>query len=112
MNPDASSSPEAFTYEMDDSETVSGAVLTAVSAVTGDSLGPSTPYEEEATPALDPLYTAIDPDALEALFRPTSAGGLSEGHVRFSYARCEVTVQSDGLISVRPTTDHQMGKYT
>lgn len=112
MSPDTSSSPEAFTYEMDDSETVSAAVLTAVSAITGDSLGPSTSCEEAATPALDPLYTAIDPDALEALFQPASAGGLREGHVRFSYAECEVTVQSDGLISIRPTAGHQTDKYT
>ncbi len=45
--------------------------------------------------ALPPLYEALDPDALDALF--TTAGG----RVRFDYAGCTVEYASDGGVDVR-----------
>lgn len=44
---------------------------------------------------LPPLYSAIDPDALDA-----AVEGMAEGAVRFRYAGYSVTVRSDGTVSV------------
>lgn len=44
---------------------------------------------------LEPLYDAIDPDALEALFRPGAVG-----RVEFTYHGHAVTVHSDGRVDV------------
>ncbi len=41
-----------------------------------------------------PLYEAIDPDALDALFRE------GEGDVRFDHWGCTVTVDHDGVVTV------------
>jgi len=48
----------------------------------------------EVTP---PLYEVIDPDALESLF----ANDRTLGKVIFNYSDCEVSVFSDGYISVK-----------
>lgn len=47
-----------------------------------------------------PLYTVIDPDALDRLFQPTSSGQRSTGHVTFTIDNHEVTVYSDGRVNV------------
>lgn len=44
-----------------------------------------------------PLYDVIDPDALERVFARESANGK----VVFHYHGCEVTVFSDGNVSVK-----------
>lgn len=56
---------------------------------------------------LTPLYTAIDPDALEALFRPRlgSAGDAVSGEIRFSYHGYEVRVTAAGEVSLADTPD-------
>lgn len=53
------------------------------------------------TDALDlpPLYDAVDPDALEALY---DRDGVDGPEVAFSYADCGVTVHGDGSVSVTP----------
>lgn len=43
-----------------------------------------------------PLYDAVDPEALEALFAPTEGGTTRRGRVEFSYAEYRVTVSVDG----------------
>lgn len=48
---------------------------------------------------LDPLYETVDPDALNRLF-PSDAA--SEAAVHFRYAGHDVTVRSDGIITVTP----------
>ena len=48
----------------------------------------------ELTP---PLYEVIDPDALESLF----GNDRTLGKLIFNYSGCEVSVFSDGYISVR-----------
>ena len=50
---------------------------------------------------LDPLYTAIDPDALDDLF----AGPSRQGRVAFRYEGCTVAVDSDGRTSISETAD-------
>lgn len=50
-----------------------------------------------------PLFRVIDPDALDALFQPTTSGRRTGGSVTFSYDGCEVTVGDDDLVRVRPS---------
>jgi hypothetical protein len=50
---------------------------------------------------LDPLATAVDTDALDALVtRANSTNGLT--HVSFSYEGMNVTVDSGGLVLIEP----------
>lgn len=53
---------------------------------------------KDADPAtLDPLYEAVDPDAVDALFTREF-----EGWIEFEYADCAVRVHGDGAIRVDP----------
>lgn len=47
---------------------------------------------------LDPLYSAIDPDGLDALFAPTESDRGLEGEVTFQYENVTVSVNGDGTI--------------
>lgn len=50
---------------------------------------------------LSPLYEAVDPDALDALFGgPAREGSGSVGKVRFVYEGYEVTVHADGTVDL------------
>ncbi|WP_254545144.1 HalOD1 output domain-containing protein [Halomarina pelagica] len=52
---------------------------------------------------LDSLYEAVDPDALDELFCPGPDGQPSiDGRIRFRFAGCRVTVESNGTILVEP----------
>lgn len=52
---------------------------------------------------LEPLARSVDPDALEALFRPTFDGHPRPGgRVTFPFAGYEVTVRADGTVVARP----------
>ena len=48
----------------------------------------------------EPLYAAIDPDALDRLFRSAPAGSGIAGRVTFTYAGYDVTVQATGDVRV------------
>lgn len=51
--------------------------------------------------SLEPLYTAIDPDALDRLFDMDRSGvDRSHGRVVFTYCGCEVSVADDGTVQV------------
>nr|WP_227777543.1 HalOD1 output domain-containing protein [Haladaptatus pallidirubidus] len=53
---------------------------------------------------LKPLYEAIDPDALTALFAPKADGSSrSVGEVSFEYAGYWVTVSSEGTVELDAT---------
>lgn len=54
-------------------------------------------YEVESTD-LDPLYSVIDPDALDALFTSSRAGRRLTGVVTFQYENVTVSVNGDGTI--------------
>ena len=54
---------------------------------------------------LDPLYTTVDPDALNEVFRPTVGSSTSTMQFRFSMAGCEVVVHGDGDVVVTPPTE-------
>lgn len=49
-----------------------------------------------------PLYEAINPTALDALFEPTSSGKRATGTVSFTYRGHRVRVDSDGQVSLEP----------
>lgn len=51
----------------------------------------------EVTP---PLYSAIDPTALDEIFTSTPTTGREGGRVVFTYEGYEVTVSGDGYVSV------------
>lgn len=71
---------------------VSERVIEKVAAVTG-----SDPIE------LEPLYTRVDPDALDALFaNGTGATVRAEGELTFPMAGCVVAVSADGSVDVEP----------
>ena len=55
--------------------------------------------------ALEPLYEAIDPDALDAIYRSRRETQSSALRVSFSYASFEVTVGPTGAVEVSPVTD-------
>lgn len=63
--------------------TVSAAVVSAVAELTGS-----------APDSIDPLYTVVDPDALDALFE------ADRGRVAFTYCGCDVDVSADGSVHV------------
>lgn len=44
---------------------------------------------------LPPLFDAVDPDALAAVFAPTESGTTRTGRVEFSYAGYDVTIVFD-----------------
>lgn len=55
---------------------------------------------------LDPLYTVVDPDALDSLFRTrlASSDGLG-GELRFEYHDYEVRVTADGRVTLADPLD-------
>ncbi|TKR27961.1 HalOD1 output domain-containing protein [Natronomonas salsuginis] len=54
-------------------------------------------YEVESTD-IDPLYSVIDSDALDALFDPSRTGRRLKGVVTFQYENVAVSVNGDGTI--------------
>ncbi|SFC52199.1 hypothetical protein SAMN05444422_109214 [Halobiforma haloterrestris] len=50
---------------------------------------------------LPPLYYAIDPDAIDQLFQ--SQVQNESLRVQFTFAGCNVTISSDGQVTVTPT---------
>lgn len=57
---------------------------------------------------LDPLYDAIDPDALDNLFRPTMHGFYrGDGEVTFPFNGYQIAVRSYGLIEIKKATTEE-----
>ncbi|WP_340674443.1 HalOD1 output domain-containing protein [Natrinema zhouii] len=52
---------------------------------------------------LPPLFEAVDPDALEAIFAPTEQGGKRVGQIQFPYAGYEITVEFENELVVSVT---------
>ncbi len=83
----------ATTFDPDD-ESASEAVVTAVAAVRG-----SKPT------ALEPLYAAVDPDALDSLVDHADRVDTAGSHrVWFTYEEFDVGVRTDGEIRIRDVT--------
>lgn len=49
---------------------------------------------------LDPLYSVVDPDALDRLLSPTSRDSHRNGRVTFEYEGCIVVVKRDGQLEI------------
>lgn len=81
-------------YEASDDESVTVAVTTALSSAS----------QTDRT-ELDPLYTAVDPDALNSLFDQRGDGTPRDcrGHVSFQYGPYRVRVETDGTATVYET---------
>jgi hypothetical protein len=89
-----------FTYEVSSNESVSEGVVTAVSAVSGNSPISESPSDRESEQALEPLYNVVDPDALDSVFRTGRDNTAPNRRVTFPYHGYEVTVHSEDCISV------------
>ena len=71
-----------FTYEIDEHESPSEAVVRAVAALTNTS-----------SIELDPLYDVIEPGHLDGTFEGTD--GRTETELSFEFNGCEVSVTAD-----------------
>ncbi|MFC4447650.1 HalOD1 output domain-containing protein [Halorussus aquaticus] len=85
---------DTYYYRASGGEPLSEAVVAAVAAFSDRSSVGS-----DADEALEPLYGTIDPDALDVIFRDTTDEPRS-GTVEFAYSGHDVTVRSDGLVTV------------
>jgi len=105
MSNDSSGETDAvFTYHISAAESASEAVVAAVAAVSNDqpSSDSDGPGETMAELALDPLYSVVDPDALDAIFRPRRTDGSGAvDEVSFPYHGHDVTVHGEGRVDVR-----------
>ncbi|RBI60848.1 hypothetical protein DMJ13_17975 [halophilic archaeon] len=64
--------------------------------------------QQNADPtSLEPIYDAINPDALTNLFGPQFDGtSRTDGQVVFTYSGYRVTVTNDGSIQATPLDEH------
>ena len=77
------------TFDPDAGEPASEAVVSAVAALSGTS-----PVE------LEPLYEAVDPDALDSLVDHARRADAGDHELWFRYAGYDVGVRSDGRVQV------------
>jgi len=83
-------------YEVGSDESVSTAVVRAVSAVDGRK--PS---------SLPPLTRVLDPDALDALFDSHATGEpRTGGRLSFIYSRCRITLDNGEFLTIQPLRNH------
>lgn len=81
---------DATTVTTDRDDSLSCAVIDAVAEAEGVD-----PTE------IPPLYTAVDPEALDSLFQSPHAGGAAGvGRVQFAYYGYDVTVSADGQVTL------------
>lgn len=89
------------TYDVDSKQSLTGTIVEAVADVSGRP-SVATPGEQRSAgrEALEPLYHAIDPEALEALCSVPSRNREGDVQVSFTYHDCCVTVHSYGVVRV------------
>ncbi|SDK34569.1 HalOD1 output domain-containing protein [Natronorubrum texcoconense] len=78
------SATEPVTQQLSPADEVCTTVALAVSAAT------DTPVDE-----LPPLYTVIDPDALNAIFQPRTGRAQNGTQLSFTIAGCAVSIRDD-----------------
>ena len=67
--------------------------------------------EELRPPAYESLHDVVDPDALDTLFGPRSDGApRSGGEVSFTFCGYDVTVETDGSVTLAEATDRPSGR--
>lgn len=84
---------DPFCYHLSADESLSEGVVEAVATATGRDPVPLGMKESEVERALDPLYTVVDPDALDTIFRSDARGAMT-----FVYHDYEVTADSTGRV--------------
>lgn len=91
LDGDISYDPSTDTYhsqhDTESSESLCVKIIMTVSAATG-----------QKADALDPIYSVVDPDALEACISHTGGDGVD---ISFSYEECTVNIASGGEIVVQ-----------
>lgn len=102
LNPDDTSEPQGeqidgakegkTKYYVQNDESVTEAVIRAVRSVT-----------QPGQTRLEPLYSSVDPDALNALFVSLETGEsrCSDGVVAFDYAGKHIQATSEGTIKIK-----------
>lgn len=86
-------------YEIGTSQADESAVSQRVISAVADA-------REKSPLELPPLYSVIDPDALDTLFDSGGVGGQSgPGRVVFMFGGCEVVVRSDSGVTVTASDD-------
>ncbi|MXV62471.1 hypothetical protein GS429_10420 [Natronorubrum sp. JWXQ-INN-674] len=91
---DSPSEHDRFVYQAEPDQPPSEAVITAIAMQSeADDL---TAVADE----LDPLYNAIDPSALDALFDSSGTHDRSTGAVTFEYADRHVRIDTTGRIEL------------
>ena len=91
----------AVTYRIDGDETPSEAVVSAVAAWRFPEAGDAVDRLESAA-AFEPLYRTVDPDSLDALFRPVEGTTRRRGRVTFDFGGYEVTLIDGTRVEGRP----------
>lgn len=83
-------------YEVESSESLSVAVIQAVSSV-----------EQRPMTSLPPLHDIIDPDGLDALFTHKNAEKTGQDSlISFSFSNSQVTIVDGESITVQPHLDY------
>lgn len=84
-------------YDIDPNESVSTAVVRAVSAVEG--------RKPDSLPTLEAV---LDSDALDTLFAPQADGTLRKGgRVSLVYSDCRVTIDNGEYLTIQPLEIHR-----
>lgn len=97
------SGDSVVTYDVASHETLSEAVVRAVSNVTGAAPIPDVAPDTETDQVLEPLHAVIDPDALDSVFtNAPSRTTQPTARVTFCYHGHAVTVSGMDRISVEP----------
>jgi hypothetical protein len=105
-NADSTPGQAAVVHEVAADESLSEALLAALSEVPEVPLWPEADADSGDRGPSEPLYSVVDLDALDSLFRPGSTGhGRDAGRVTFSYQGYDITVYSDGQVAVRRLAD-------
>ena len=101
MNTDQSSEQfsvdsDRFVYQTEPEQPLSEAVIDALATESGldDPIAVATEFE--------PLYDAIDPGALDALFESSATTDRSGGSVTFTYAGRTISVDTTGRVEICP----------
>lgn len=90
------------TFDADEADSVSNRVIARVAEVTE-----TDPLE------LEPLYSTVDPDCLDAIFQTGgSTSGQDGGFIQFTMEGCRVVVSADGSVDVTPDAEESSGLGT
>ena len=101
QSPPDDSANHSLVYVIGPSETFCEAIVNAVSAASGMEPVPAAAGTGNDD-VLDPLYSRVDPDALESLLRSAGTDGRGDCRVVFELNGYRATVHSYGVVQVGP----------